>query len=250
MSGYLLTAIEPQMPAGLYGKVPAKGDFICRRLSRGFVDPWDAWLQRGIERSQAVLRQDWLAAYLQAPLWRFGLVPGICGEYGAAGVLMASVDRVGRYFPLTLAALLPSHARPARVFSTSAAWFEAAEALLLEALDQPFDFEALDQRVFKLGTPDIIDDFPVDSAEIGAAIRVSLRLGADFATLSPILVDSVLAALRPSYSLWWTVGSELVAPACVICQGLPSEDDFITLMTGHTQRGADMARSRPADGDG
>ncbi len=147
MSGYLLTAIDPQTSAGLYGKVPEKGDFICRRLSRGFVDSWDAWLQRVIERSQEVLGQDWLPAYLQAPLWRFGLVPGICGERGVTGVLMASVDRIGRYFPLTLAALLPSHARPARVFSKSAAWFEAAEALLLEALDQPFDFEAFDQRV-------------------------------------------------------------------------------------------------------
>ncbi len=65
--------------------------------SRLFVDPWDAWLQRGIERSQDVLGEDWLPAYLQAPLWRFGLVPGICGEHGATGVLMPSVDRVGRY---------------------------------------------------------------------------------------------------------------------------------------------------------
>jgi type VI secretion system protein ImpM len=248
MSGYLLTAIDPQMSAGLYGKVPEKGDFICRRLSRGFVDPWDAWLQRVIKHSQEVLGQDWLPAYLQAPLWRFGLVPGICGEYGVAGVLMASVDRVGRYFPLTLAALLPSHARPARLFSQSAAWFEAVEALSLEALDQPFDFEAFDQRVFELGIPDIVDDLPGDSSEIGAAISVSLRPGADFAALSPILVDTMLAALRPRHSLWWTVGSELVAPACVICQGLPSEDDFVTLMTGSTQPGTGMARSRLDDG--
>jgi type VI secretion system protein ImpM len=248
MSGHFLTATDPQIPAGLYGKVPERGDFICRRLSRGFVDPWDAWLQQSIERSRDVLGEDWLPAYLQAPLWRFGLVPGICGEHGVAGVLMASVDRVGRYFPLTLAALLPSHVRPARVFSHSTAWFEAAEALLLGALDQPFDFEAFDQRVFELGIPDIVDDLPGDSSEIGAAIRVSLRPGADFAALSPILVDTALAALRPRYSLWWTVGSELVAPACVICQGLPSEDDFITLMTGSTQRDTGMARSRPDDG--
>jgi type VI secretion system protein ImpM len=155
---------------------------------------------------------------------------------------MPSVDRLGRYFPLTLAALLPSHARPAQVFSNSAAWFDAAEALLLEALDQPFDFEALDQRVFDLGIPDISDDLPADSAEIGAAIRVSLGLGTEFATLSPILVDTVLTAMRPSYSLWWTVGSELMAPTCAIFQGLPSADDFIILMTGRTRRGTDVAQ--------
>jgi hypothetical protein len=50
--------------------------------------------------------------------------------------------------------------------------------------------------------------------------------------------------------LWWTVGSELVAPVCMICQGLPSEDDFITLVTGRTQRGTDLAGSRPEDGEG
>jgi type VI secretion system protein ImpM len=250
VSGFLLTAIDPQASPGLYGKLPEKGDFICRRLSRLFVDPWDAWLQRGIEKSKEALGQDWLPAYLQAPLWRFGLVPGICGEHGVTGVLMPSVDRVGRYFPLTLAAPLPSHARPAQIFGNSAAWFEAAESLLLAALDQPFDFEAFDQQVFELGAPDIADDFRGDSAEIGAAIRVSLRLGADFASLSPILIDTVLAALRPNYSLWWTAGSELAAPACVICEGLPSEDDFISLMTGRTQRGMALAGSRPEDGDG
>jgi type VI secretion system protein ImpM len=250
MPGILLTSIDPQAPAGVYGKLPEKGDFICRRLSRRFVDPWDAWLQRGIERSKEVLGKDWLPAYLQAPLWRFGLVAGICGEHGATGVLMPSVDSVGRYFPLTLAALLPSHARPAQIFANSAAWFDAAESLLLAALDLPFTFEAFDQGVLELGTPDIVGDIQGDSAEIGAAITVSLRRGADFASLGPILLDTVLAALRPNYSLWWTVGSELVAPVCMICQGLPSEDDFITLVTGRPQRGTDLASSRPEDGEG
>src|SRR5258708_11974296 len=137
MSGHLLTAFGPQTPAGLYGKVPEKGDFICRRLSRGFVDSWDAWLQRVIERSQEVLGQDWLPAYLQAPLWRFGLVPGIFGERGVTGGLMASVDRIGRHFPLTPAALLPSPARPARGFSKSAPGFAPAEPLFLHPPPPP-----------------------------------------------------------------------------------------------------------------
>jgi type VI secretion system protein ImpM len=162
---------------------------------------------------------------------------------------MSSVDRVGRYFPLTLAALLPGRAGPARVFSNSAAWFEAAEARLLEALDQRFEFEAFDRQVFELGIPDITDDLVRDSSEIGGAIRVSLRSEVDFASQTPILLDTVLAALRPNYSLWWTVGSKQVAPACMICQGLPSENDFITLMTGRTQRDTDLANPGPEDGD-
>lgn len=104
--------------------------------------------------------------------------------------------------------------------------------------------------MLELGIPEVSNDLPRYSAQIGAATRVSLPLGTDFAGLSSTLLDTVLAASRPNYSLWWTVGSELVAPVGVVCQGLPSEDDFITLMTGRTQRGTDMAGSRPADGDG
>ena len=44
----------------------------------------------------------WLEAFLEAPVWRFVLPPGLCGARAAIGLIMPSVDKVGRYFPLTL----------------------------------------------------------------------------------------------------------------------------------------------------
>ncbi len=41
---------------------------------------------------------------MSAPIWRFTLAPGLAGRYPVFGVLMPSVDRVGRQFPLTLVA--------------------------------------------------------------------------------------------------------------------------------------------------
>jgi type VI secretion system protein ImpM len=41
--------------------------------------------------------------YLTFPVWRFLLPVGVLGSTAWTGVLMPSVDRVGRYFPLTLA---------------------------------------------------------------------------------------------------------------------------------------------------
>ena len=93
---------------GFFGKLPALGDFVERALPAEFVTPWDAWLQRAIAASRASLGEQWLDIYLTSPLWRFVLGAGPCGARAWAGVMMPSVDRVGRYFPLTVAAPLPA----------------------------------------------------------------------------------------------------------------------------------------------
>ena len=37
---------------GIYGKLPAFGDFVRRGLPSAFVRPWDEWLSNSISRSQ------------------------------------------------------------------------------------------------------------------------------------------------------------------------------------------------------
>ena len=93
----------PVLP-GWYGKLPALGDFAGRRLPPLFVDPWDRWLALGMSHWRDS-DPAWLEAFLAAPTWRFALGAGVPFELspGYAGVLMPSVDRVGRYFPLTIA---------------------------------------------------------------------------------------------------------------------------------------------------
>ncbi len=92
------------MPGGgFYGKLPSEGDFVTRRLPWEFTSVWDDWLQQGLQASRNALGAGWLAQYLSAPIWRFQVAPGVCGPLGWRGLFFASVDRVGRYFPLTLA---------------------------------------------------------------------------------------------------------------------------------------------------
>ena len=85
-----------------YGKLPARGDFLTRSLSREFINRWDDWLQSGMNASRQALGEAWLDTYLTSPLWRFVLPAGICGNTAFAGVLMPSMDKVGRYFPMTV----------------------------------------------------------------------------------------------------------------------------------------------------
>ena len=106
---------------GFFGKLPARGDFVGRRLDQAFRTAFDEWLQKSIATSKRQLGTAWLPAYLNAPIWRFVLGPNLCGSMPTLGVMMPSVDRVGRYFPLVIAAQLPGCLSPGTMFQSARA---------------------------------------------------------------------------------------------------------------------------------
>lgn len=146
-----------QDAAGWHGKLPTVGDFATRRLPPEFVAEWDAWLSDGLAELQR--SPQWPDAYLTSPSWRFVLMPGVLpGALGCsawAGVLMPSVDRVGRYYPLTLAHALP--ALPCDETSTEALWLwllrldEAAA----DAMHDDWSIEQFEAELARLGPPPV-----------------------------------------------------------------------------------------------
>ena len=161
MSEQLLAAAGREM-AGFFGKVPARGDFVRRALPAAFVTPWDEWLQAGIAGSKEVLGDAWLEVYLTSPVWRFALSAQLAGEPAAAGVLIPSVDAVGRYFPLTLACLLPDDAAPAEIRSRTS-WFDDAERLAVTVLEEDATLDDLVAGVDALGAPVLEPQLPPDA---------------------------------------------------------------------------------------
>ncbi|VXB13803.1 conserved hypothetical protein [Burkholderia sp. 8Y] len=119
--------------AGCFGKVRSNGDFVMRRLPASFVGPWDVMLQAGLLASRDALGSAWLDAYLNAPLWCFALGGGVVGGAVWAGVLMPSVDRAGRHFPLTIAAPLSADAC-AGWLPRAGGWFARCRELALSTL--------------------------------------------------------------------------------------------------------------------
>jgi type VI secretion system protein ImpM len=83
---------------GFFGKLPARGDFVSAGLPRDFVSCWDGWVSSVLAAAVSAVGDDWL----QAPAWHFCLPAGVCGAEAVTGVLLASNDKVGRRFPLTL----------------------------------------------------------------------------------------------------------------------------------------------------
>lgn len=224
-------ALAPRL--GFFGKLPARGDFVSRRLTRDFTDPWDGWLQDAIAMSAQQLGADWLDTYLTAPIWRFLLSPGICGQGPMLGIMMPSVDRVGRYFPLTLAVTVADCAAPAKAMLTAGAWFDEVEQLALSALDDDADLDRIDQQAEAIAPPSA-EQAGAASYRTDRAVSVELGEGGDDAAAGAI--DSVLGLLAARYTLWWTSGSERCKPALVFSESLPSVERFVALLDGQWEQ--------------
>ena len=211
-------AAEGSSAVGFFGKVPSRGDFVQRSLPASFTTAWDRWLQAGIAGSQEVLGDAWLEVYLTSPVWRFALAAQLAGDRAAAGVLIPSVDSVGRYFPLTVACMLPCETTPAQI-RAQAAWFDEAQALALGVLEEKASLEGLIAGVERLGRP-APPSLPVDSE--GSIVSE----GEDG------LMHGLIERLAPPHGLLWTNGSERVRPTVILIWQLPSPRRFCALLDG------------------
>ncbi len=137
---------------GYYGKLSCLGDFVRRNLDPGFIEPWDAWLQDTISAGKAARGENWTPDYFSAPIWRFSLAPGICGDDAMIGLLMPSVDSVGRHFPLTIACAAPVGG-PWAALSAAAPALPALEAAALTTLDDHARRDAFDDALSAAAAP-------------------------------------------------------------------------------------------------
>ena len=184
---------------GFYGKLPARGDFVNVGLPRSFVDPWHAWIERMLAGSRAALGEEWRSAWLEAAVWRFAFPAGLCGPDSAVGLWLPSVDRVGRYFPLTFALIAPSAAF-GELIRGSGGFLQIAENAGRSALE---------------------DDLAPDA--------VAAHLGR---VMDAPLVDPEHDPLLPAAddSVWWTEGAPRVPARTLRLRELPDDAMFTAML--------------------
>lgn len=86
---------------GLFGKLPAHGDFVHRGWDLAVVQGLDRWLSTGIESARLSRDPDSFAQLMtEAPLWRAFLPAGWVGPSALHVVLAPTVDQAGRYYYL------------------------------------------------------------------------------------------------------------------------------------------------------
>ena len=230
------------MQVGFYGKLPSHGDFLRRRVSDAFVDAWDAWLQECLAASRTALGARWLDLYLTSPAWRFACAAGACGPAPVVGLLAPSVDQVGRYFPLTIISELPAHASLVTA-AASSRFFDGAERLVIETLAaERVDFDRFDRGVVALEeelpaialSPGLALD-PTASAvltDTPQAWQLPLAASSDVGFAFQQLVSLHLEAAYRPLVVWWTDGSAVVEPSCLVLKGLPGPALYPALLEG------------------
>jgi type VI secretion system protein ImpM len=222
------------MPCGLFGKLPAKRDFIAYGAPRRFLDVWEPWMQASMATSRQTMGEPWQDAFRSAPIWRFWLGAGVGGN-AVLGAFMPSVDGVGRYFPLTAFAVDDDGAGfPPPEIEPNDSWFEGVEGLLLDALQQGVTYEAVTSAAASLADPI-------------ALAQNAMPTGMDLLPGGGVLVRHyqealpvVLRAARranhrhscAALSCWWTVGGEGYAPAALLETGMPPPGRFASMLTG------------------
>jgi type VI secretion system protein ImpM len=186
---------------GFCGKLPARGDFVAAGLPRQFIEPWHDWMQRGLAASRERLGEDWAAAWNEAPIWRFALAPGVCGEAPVLGLWMPSVDRIGRHFPLTFAAVAgDADADITALIGEGGGFLDAAEAAGLDALVSDTEPDVIAARLAAAawGAPE----------DAGAPPDLRRRTGA----------------------VWWTDGAPRVPAGTLATGALPDAFEFVGMV--------------------
>ncbi len=198
---------------GCFGKLPSHGDFIRHNLDPDFAEIWDRWLQTCLFETRQQIGENWLNLYLESPVWRFALDAGIAGPRSMAGILLPSVDAVGRYFPFTLAAGLPPEMRALAVRQNKE-WFDAAAAKALSILEPDFVFDDFLSGLGQLEPPRT-DNEPY--------------AGERWIESDGPAANDLLDLLMPCCA-FWTEGSPNVAEGMLLSRSLPSSSRFAFML--------------------
>lgn len=214
-------AHETTAAPGFFGKVRTHGDFVARRLPVEFVTRWDQSLQEGMLLARQRFGAQWLELYLNAPVWCFALGAGLYGPSAWAGVLTPGVDRVGRYFPFTIAQAIDG-VELVRRLADAQGWYDRLMGLALATLTPEFALDAFD------ATLQAESLFNEDRA--ATPWRLALPEAADggFAAL----LEQHAAA---GHAIWWSDGSRAVPASVRISSGTVTGLQFASLLDVGTE---------------
>ena len=139
------TSKPKTLTTGYFGKLPTQGDFVSTGLNHALTSELDGWLRQCVRDSQKALGRKWLDLFLISPVWRGVAARGVLHHDPVMMVMIPSVDRVGRYFPLVLAAQFRGGDHDLTEMPQLAGdWYDWAEGVALSILKPGFTRTQLD----------------------------------------------------------------------------------------------------------
>ena len=236
MSRQALTESEAGAPVpGWFGKVVMLGDFAHRRLPQGFIAVCDAWLSQSIGASRVQLGARWLDTYLTGPVWRFAWAPGVVDERWWFGVMMPSVDAVGRYFPLVVCTSDQNPPMSTGAFGALSKWYAHASQAALATLRPGMSLDAFEAGLARAPQWQ-------DAAEAAPELQTTAKYQRLVLPGLPPLGQWAQALANPlftktyrDHSFWLPAQAEVdlnPSSSLTVVPGLPDPDQFSLMLEG------------------
>jgi type VI secretion system protein ImpM len=195
--------VTSDAPAGYFGKIPGRGDFVAAGLPSAVVKTWDQSISVALAEAKSALGDRWSDVWLQAPVWRFALPGTMCGPAPLLGLWMPSIDKAGRHFPLMIAATCPG-TTPEQMCRHGTAWLDAAEDAGRDAIADDHTPERLTASI-----PPSPDLTATPDIPLPYELRPCLHAG-----------------------LWWTDGAPLVPAQGLVLHTMPEAAAFRAMLDG------------------
>jgi len=230
----LSSRVEFEAP-GWFGKLVLLGDFAHRRLPHHFVNTCDRWLSDGIAASRRQLGGQWLDTYLSGPVWRFAWAEGVLDTRWWFGVMMPSVDAVGRYFPLVVAFARQAPPISAADLSTLDHWYGQAGAAALGTLLPGATLESFEAELLRCT---MTEDGPTPAA---AGVHTApsqgperfVLAGADsLSAWAQVLTAPPFFRRYAGHSFWWPMQVQNDDNSMTVVPGLPDPTQFTSMLEG------------------
>ena len=226
---------DQALPTGLYGKVPAHGDFVTHGLPADFIKPWDQWLGRWVVHAKDTFDQSFQLIYLTSPVWCFALDPKVAGEQAWVGALATSVDSHQRPFPITLALAVPPNKSAVDLAELCEPLTNDLQELCFAAIDGGVDWDVLVMRLQEIrqklqASPsnrfDFNDKFGATRARLIRGIHAPpVQALSGLFNRSPQRSSSAIAC-------WWHAGTAERPPEAIRSVGLPPMEAMLGLLSG------------------
>jgi type VI secretion system protein ImpM len=208
---------------GIYGKLPSHADFVSVGVGTDISSLLYDWMQSAIYHTKGGMGdQNWLMAYLVSPVWRFVLPPTEQREQAYLGIMMPSVDAVGRYFPLFQTYKIDAHqTRLGWVFEDAHSLFELMENAGIKALQERWSLPQLQVHIAEAS-----ETFELHSGQV--LPNPTRWVKHDLEQWLPKLIDQIEG------TLWWSFMdlNDLKQPFCSFT-AMPGSEDYRLLLTGN-----------------
>lgn len=222
-NGFMMDQYKEQI--GCFGKIRSCGDFISRHVSQNVQHQFDQWLEAGLTETKNKFQQQWLDYYLTSPVWYF-IRPGANSEQLIFGIMMPSVDKVGRYYPLIVVKEL--HCYEELDLGQAA----KLEDLMLDTLISSVGVDELDQQLQMLdqgltqgagiSSRNIVDLEAQSQQQLCDFINTKLlRIHPDDTESATNIFVHSNEMGQQHKSIWWTKGSDRIEKTALVCCDFP-----------------------------